>query len=392
MAPKPGKSGVKYLQYEGNYLIYVHPKYIAKHGSAFRFARDYDLKKAKDMARKANLHWDGHEEIITGKDKLFNHAIKRYEEEYLPTKNLATKTLKETKSRLSKLKDDLGIRVTKEMEVEDIANYLDDNFFNTQYVKYRTTLIDVFKFALTKGLARDNPALPTLPRSTKRNDPKQRERLTLEGYEAVYDSAEQWLKNAMDLSLLTLQSREEICGLRKKPKSKNIYYTDPPEWVQSEHPQWLDELEEGHIYIIRGKTAKSTDRAFIRIKISDIEGLQAVISRCNDGIVSPYLIHRSPEKRRLGKKKHWTQVLPDYLTSCFAKSRKKSGYYSHLEARQCPTYHEIRSTGGDRYLGLGYSKEFVNFLYGHTTMEMSNYYLSGHRINWTKREEKNSKL
>ena len=76
------------------------------------------------------------------------------------------------------------------------------------------------------------------------------------------------------------------------------------------------------------KTAKASDAAWIRFRVTD--ELQAVISRCRDDIVSPYLIHRRPDRKmqkQAQTKDHWTQVEVRYLTRAFKEAREAAGCY-----------------------------------------------------------------
>ncbi len=64
----------------------------------------------------------------------------------------------------------------------------------------RALLVDIFNHAASKGLCPDNPASSTINRIEK----KQRKRHTVEGLKAVREVAPPWLRNAIDLALITL--------------------------------------------------------------------------------------------------------------------------------------------------------------------------------------------
>ena len=85
-----------------------------------------------------------------------------------------------------------------------------------------------------------------------------------------------------------------------------------------------------------------------------------------------------PEARRrayLDRKEHWTQVTPETITRAFKEAREAAGVRADLAIEQRPTFHEIRSLGGDRLRGLGWSEEQVQRLYGHTSEETTRKYL-----------------
>ncbi len=357
MSPKSSKSGVKNLHWETkngvDYFSYHHPAALAKNnGKPIRLKPGTTLQEAKAKALQANAVNDRKQVLLANPEQLFSHLIKRYRTEYLPAKGLAKGTLANINNALNRLDKDLGDKATKMLTVKHIADYLDQNHFNNAYVKHRGSLIDLFLFAINKGLADSNPAMQTFAHSTRKNDPKQRERLDDEGYKAIYDHAPQWLQNALDIALITLQARTELSLMR------------------------FDHIQDGLLKVVRQKTGE-------HIKIEIGSHLESVLRRCRDDLASPFVIHRRPEKKRIDGKENWTQVLPDYISKAFKKARDASGYYDDLEPNQKPGIHEVRSYGADRYLKAGYSKEYVNALLGHAEIKTTDIYLDGHEPNWT---------
>ena len=57
----------------------------------------------------------------------------------------------------------------------------------------------------------------------------------------------------------------------------------------------FDGVRDGYLYLVQKKTAKASDAAWIRFRVTP--ELQAVISRCRDNIASPYLVHRKPDRK-----------------------------------------------------------------------------------------------
>lgn len=160
---------------------------------------------------------------------------------------------------------------------------------------------------------------------------RQRARLTLEAYRVIHSKAEPWLQNAMDLSLHTLLRRADIAAMK------------------------FSDIRDGYLYVVPRKTESST---YVRMKMR-IEGdLQSVIQHCQDDMDSPYLVHRRPDKLRPHGKRgkgrdHHFQVLPDYISRHFARAVRASGLDFGGQPR--PTFHEIRSLGGDLYRQAGWS-------------------------------------
>ncbi len=207
----------------------------------------------------------------------------------------------------------------------------------------------IFKHAKAEGYADTNPAESTLNRPVE----KQRQRLSKDDFDAIYrhPQTEQWLRNAMDLGLLTLQRESDIVRM---------------------------EIPEGDVIeVIQKKTG-----AAIQITIGN--QLREVIKRCRDNIVSPYLVHRIPHRCVKAKSKnHPTQVTSDYLCKAFSKARDNTHLFDHLKARERPTYHEIRSLGIVLYEKAGIDPKD---LAGHMTEESQKRYKEGHGIEWKKAE------
>jgi hypothetical protein len=136
---------------------------------------------------------------VTGSDTsiLFESFLDQFESKIMVQKNLAAATIKEYKNRLVHVRKQLGKKPIDEISVKEIADFL-DIFPPKTSNKYRKFLMLIFKHAIAKGLCHDNPAEKTLSYETV----KTRKRLSLEGYLAIYEKAESWLKNAMDIAAL----------------------------------------------------------------------------------------------------------------------------------------------------------------------------------------------
>lgn len=107
-------------------------------------------------------------QVMGTADKDINHLIYRYRKELLPTKGLASGTEKILDYRLKRIERDLGNKLIDEMDVQTVAEYLDDNFERDAYIKHRATLIELFRFAINKGLyplEMSNPAEVTYAKS-----------------------------------------------------------------------------------------------------------------------------------------------------------------------------------------------------------------------------------
>ena len=218
----------------------------------------------------------------------------------------------------------------------------------------RALLIDIFNHAAAKGLCPDNPAASTINRIEK----KQRKRHTVEGLKAIREKAPAWLQNAIDLALITDQRRTDILNMR------------------------FDGVREGFLYVVQQKTAKASDAAWIRFRVTD--ELQAVIGRCRDDIVSPYLVHRRPDRKKQKQaqtKDHWTQVEERYLTRSFKEAREAAGCYKGWKGEEMPGFHEVRALSLHLYQKAGKDGQKIA---GHASESMTKNYQRDHaEIVWS---------
>jgi integrase len=218
----------------------------------------------------------------------------------------------------------------------------------------RALLIDIFNHAAAKGLCPDNPAASTINRIEK----KQRKRHTIEGLKAIREKSPAWLQNAIDLALITAQRRTDILDMR------------------------FDGVREGFLYVVQKKTAKASDAAWIRFRVTP--ELQAVISRCRDDVVSPYLVHRKPDRlkqKQAQTKDHWTKVEERYLTRAFKEAREAANCYAGWKEEEMPGFHEVRALSLHLYKRAGKDGQKIA---GHASEGMTKNYQRDHdEIIWS---------
>jgi integrase len=225
--------------------------------------------------------------------------------------------------------------------------------------KWRYLLDLLWSFFVSKKLASVNEAEKIERRSTSKKleiNRKKRLPLDIEGFEAIHAVASPYLQLAMDISIITLQARNEICGM------------------QHSH------FRNGFLYVIRDKVSADSDMAFIKIQLTgELEEFQRR-SRKLDDTVSPMLIHRKPERTRKEwreGKLHWTAVRPQYLTRDFAEIRDMVPRFKEMPEEQRPTFHEIRGLGSRLYEAAGMSKKAIQALMTHSNKRTTEIYLQG---------------
>lgn len=140
------------------------------------------------------------------------------------------------------------------------------------------------------------------------------------------------------------------------------------------------DVRDGHLWVVPSKTEGSTN---VRLQIAVAGPLLDLLARCRDDVVSPFVIHRLPEKARPSDKRakdraHHTQVLPEQLSRAFAKARDAAG----VGGEAPPTFHEIRSLGGALLRDAGWTTEQIQALMGHGNASMTEHYLGGHEAPW----------
>lgn len=334
------------------YYSYRHPitKMIHSLGT--------DKKKAIASARQLNMilvkEDDLTRKVLGNSGHTLSALIDRYREEMLPRKNLSNSTLQLYEYRLNRFIEDLGSKPLEYFTTQTVAEYLDSTFKGNAYVKHRGTLVDLFRFGMTKGWLDDNPAETTFAKS---EDKKKRQRMTMEQFKAIHSKAPGWLKNAMELALVTLQGRYEICNMK------------------------FEDIQDGYLYITREKTKKN-EWSNIRIQVTS--DITAVVKRARkSGIVSPFIIHREPERRNRAKgREHWTQLTLNDFSARFREIRDEIKLFESIPKEQRPTFHEIRALGSWLYEKAGHETTYVQRLMAHADEKMTEYYQSGHEKKW----------
>ena len=335
------------------YYRYKHPITGKFHGVGS------DKAKANAAARILNaklVQGDSYivDQVMGINEKDMDHLISRFRTEQLPDKKLAAGSLKAYNYRLDRISRDIGNTFIRAHSVETIAEYLDKNFEKSPYVKHRTTLGELFRFAMLKGLRGDNPVLTTY---AKADVPKERKRMTLDQYKALYRIAPTSIQIAMELALITLQGRNEICNLK---------YSDE---------------KDGGLFIVR-KKSQSHEWSHLRIEVTP--QIAEIIRRSReDKIASPYIVHYRPQRIKESKEtNHWSQYPLNKFSADFRELRDKSGIFDHLPKAQRPTFHEIRSLGSWLYEKAGFNTDYVQQLMAHGDEKMTEYYQSGHEKKW----------
>lgn len=361
MSPRPRIKGNKglppnlYLDSRRGTYRYRRPT----DGKWFQFGSD--RLRAIDAARQLNLAFMQGADLVASvmqngtstQGDLFEAFLEVYENEILPPRELAKGTLELYAVRFRQFLKAFAGKAVDQITIRMVAELL-DSLTPRAANQARALLIDIFNHAAAKGLCPDNPAASTMPKIEK----KQRKRHTVEGLRAIRGKSPAWLQNAIDLALITAQRRTDILAMK------------------------FEDVRDGYLYVVQQKTAKASDAAWIRLRVTP--ELQTVIGRCRDNVPSPYLIHRRPERKKqkqAERKEHWTKIEERYLTRAFKDARDAAGCYAGWSDEEQPGFHEIRALSLHLYKKAGKDGQKIA---GHASEEMTKNYQRDHaEIVWS---------
>lgn len=288
------------------------------------------------------------EDALFKTELSFAAALEKYKQ-YRQEFDLADGTKYNEGFLYKKYKELWGGRAIRDIELREVAEQL-NTLTKSAHPKHRDFLAGVWQVACSNGMCKKNIVEDTLKKPVAK---RERDRLTKELYDEIYSIAPAWMQIAMELALVTLQAREELRNMR------------------------YDDIKDGRLHVIRQKTEKKTDKAFIALELTP--QLSAIVAKSRDTLLSPYIVHKRNKQKDCKRwpRKHRTQLTPDQLTNEFRRLKRLTGSTSTA------TFHEIRSLGGHLYRKQGISEEMIQALYGHSSFKTSKHYLKGHEIEWS---------
>ncbi|MBA1290527.1 phage integrase Arm DNA-binding domain-containing protein [Pseudomonas japonica] len=316
-------------------------------GKWFQFGEERG--RAIDAASQLNIAFlrgaDLVATVLDEKSVTLGEYLATYEREVLPPRELAKATLDLYSVRFKQIREAMGSIPIDQITIRMVAEFLKPLTPRSSN-QARATLSDVFTHAAAEGLCPDNPAANTIAKIEK----KQRKRHTVEGLKAIREKSPLWLQNAIDLALVTAQRRGDILNMK------------------------FEDIRDGYLYVVQSKTEKASDAGWLKVKVTP--QLTAILARCRDEVLSPYLVHRRPErkKKREGKD-HWTKVDERFLTRAFKDARDASGCYADWKEEEMPGFHEIRALTLHLYKRAGKDGQKIA---GHATENMTRNYQKDH--------------
>lgn len=344
-----------HTEVKGKHIYYRYKHPITKKYHRMGTDKTAACAAARQLNARLAVNVDLVSSVLGLTEQTIGALIDKYKKEFLPKKELGQSTLDHYERRLKRIDKDLGAHLLEQVDTQLIAEYLDTNFERDAYIKHRQLLVDLFKFAMTKGWwTKDNPAQITY---AKADTKKQRKRMTLKQFKAIREAAPDYMQIAMDIAILTLQGRYEVLNMR------------------------YDDIKNEHIYITREKTKKNE---WAKIRIAMTKELGRIIARSRQsGVVSPYIVHRKPERQKDSEnRQHWTQLTLNDFSARFREIRDNLKIFKDMPKNTRPTFHEIRALGSHLYEKAGYQTEYVQKLMAHSDEKMTEYYQSGHEEKW----------
>lgn len=307
--------------------------------------------EANEAARLLNLKFGRKssifDKIAAKESESFRSVVELHLRERLPSQRVSESTRSNRRYILQKIAvSELAGCDVSTISTRDVVAYLGSLKSESQRQQYRIQLSAVFKTAIQQGFIEHNPVVHTDAPKVER----QRERLTAEGYAAIYELAEPWLRNLMDLMRLTLQRPDDLLTLK---------------WSA---------FTGTHLRVEQGKTES-------RLAIVVRPELREVLERCRDNIASPYIVHRIPQRlktknQRSARKDHHTQILRPQASRAFMSIVRQCERFRDTE--NPPTLYECKSLGVGELLIAGWSKNQVQRLAGHRSVQMTEHYAKGH--------------
>jgi len=335
------------------YYAYKHPVNKTRHGLGTNKLNA--VKAARLMNDKFEQRFEIEKMLVNGMIKVsaLCEEYRAFIKQQFSAGALAQSTIENRGYTLDRIKIKLGKAYARDIKTIDITRYLNDMYdpktdLGTARARdvHRGHLMLLFEYAIQEGYVdKFNPATPCLKVGKKRVT----RRHTIDGWNAIYNAAEPWLKNAMDLAILILQRRSDLCDIK------------------------LSDIKDGHIHMIQKKSIKH-DSAYIKIEVT--KELAEVIQKCKaDNVLSPYLVHRVPNKRTkaaMDTGNHRTYITPAYLSREFKKVRDLVNPYPDYTEDEQPGIHQGKALGSKLYKRR--FGESATIMAGHTSKEMTNFY------------------
>jgi integrase len=300
----------------------------------------------------------------------FEAALIAFVEKYIVDYRIKSSTaalLRQRRQRLTKQLGDIQVAAINTQLLREAIEC------NSQFEqsKMKTLLVRFFRYAKSTGSYPCHLANPVDDLFIDPVPNKQRHRMTMAQFRAIYGAAPRWMQWLMTLAFHLALRRVDLVNLR------------------------FEDVHDGRIISPIRKTdteAREVESTSVDFPVhADVQRVIAEARRSSLRLGRcPFIVHRAPERRTKrsrdaldgARMEHQAQVLPDYATKAFNKARqvacKNSEAFAGISGRQLPTMHEIRALSSHLYAKAGYKVSAVQHLMAHTDPDMTRAYQKGH--------------
>lgn len=383
----PDNEGLaKYVYWNNGTLIYRRRGYPSQQLGA-------DVAAANEMAEQITAMIDGTlpmpdplaafrerqaRPTLPGGSPLVSDVLERYIEHWQAETKPAAATAQNTGWRVARIAAGIGGRQVHQITTADCAGLLEAET-RSEYPKVKSLLVRMFAYAKEQGLYPSQWPNPAAETGVRRGKEKDRRRMTVEQYGAIYQRAPAWLQLAMSIALYTLLRRQDLVRLRLDDSDPGYFLRDNVLHVvpQKSHTS-------------RRKAGPSRLRWDLRAHpelarlIQEARIASMAMGRC------PFVVATLPERRTMRAreaKEHHCQVLPGFISRALAKARAQAMAETRLfegyAPEELPGLHEIRALGSWLLEQGSADRKDVAELMAHTDEKMTAAYQSGHAETWT---------
>ncbi|MCP4393416.1 MAG: tyrosine-type recombinase/integrase [Alphaproteobacteria bacterium] len=315
------------------------------------------------------------EDFITWmKDNDSNHKLTLIKN----GKRVDKENWKGLQSLLRRLGDAFSQYTFKDLPFEDLAKWYQDknNFTGNTQAKARTIYLKFF----THNIHSDPRFMLLFSAGGLKIDvaDKKRGRLSGSQFNQIRDLAfanNEWaLVNAMDIGLLTMLRRTNICNLQFANIESDKLHV---ELIKKKEPVIF-------VFNLNDESNQALHEVIKRCRVQSHEVVKGKITT-----PAPNMIHKIWYRNhsfrnvvisgRQGEKNHLSSVLPRKLSNLFQEYRDMLPEIAELPVEERPTFHEIRALGCHRAIKAGMSLEDVSMLLGHKDVDTTEkFYKRGH--------------
>jgi integrase len=309
---------------------------------------------------------------------LFQDAAAAWLKHYIDEKRPAKSTLENARYRVRKVCAKLQDRPIEDITTADCAEILNRES-RSEHPKIRGVLKGIFIYAKEQGWFPSSLPNPAAETGTRRVKDKDRQRMTVPQFQAIFAQGCMVVQRAMVLCLQTTLRRSDLVSLRLDDQSTTHF------------------LRDNRLHVIPHKSNTSRRKLGPSRLVWDLGIHEALAGIVRESRVSsmqhgrcPFILHEQPQRitmRARSAKKHHCQVLPARLSRLFAEARQKAmeadpELFKGYEAKELPGLHEVRALASHLYEEQGADRKAVMELMSHTDEAMTESYQAGHKEVW----------